>query len=67
MNWNVNEIMFGSRWSSMCRMGMCVPNTTIVPIDIVWVNFVVGIFVERMKSNSDDIIAFVTNIGYERP
>lgn len=44
-------------------MGMCVPNTTIVPIDIVWVNFVVGIFVERMKSNSDDIIAFATNIG----
>ena len=37
------------------------PNTTNVPVDMVLVNFVVGIFVERMKSNSEDIIAFATN------
>ena len=48
---NKKEILSGNRYSSVCKIGICVPNITNVPLEMVTMYLELGIFSDKIKKD----------------
>jgi hypothetical protein len=64
---NKKEILSGNRYSSVCKIGICVPNITNVPLEMVTMYLELGIFSDKIKRIIVEMIAFTKNIRYDCP